>query len=74
MKYKNVNDRLEELARNYLEIPSFYTSELSEKHEVSGQQLEKALKAAYLIGEKNGYSNGFGDAKYACNCSLDHFI
>ncbi len=31
-------------------------------------QLEKALKAAYLAGEKCGYKHGFKDATTACDC------
>ncbi len=61
MKHKNLNQKLEEIARAHLGIDVF--SQIP--------TLEKSLKEAYLLGEKVGYKHGFSDAKEACLCNLE---
>jgi len=69
MKYKNIHERIEDIARRYLGIDSLKNIQ---RGEFTTYQVEKALKAAFSMGEKLGYSHGFKDAKEACNCSFEH--
>jgi len=70
MKHKNLNQKLEEIARTHLGIDIFSKALIFDSHEITNRQVEKALRAAYLLGEKSGYKHGFGDAKEACDCVL----
>lgn len=70
MKHKNLNQRLEEIARTHLGIDVFSKALIVDSHDITNRQIEKALKAAYLLGEESGYKHGFGDAKEACDCDL----
>jgi hypothetical protein len=74
MKNQNLHQQLEDLARLHLRVMSLHKSKHSEVYTVSVQQIEKALRSAFLKGEKIGYKQGFSDAKQACNCSLDDII
>lgn len=73
MKHKNLNNRLEEIARINLGINIFSKALLFDSHVITNRQIEKALKSAYLLGEKSGYKHGFGDAKEACDCDLHDY-
>ena len=69
MKIENIHNKILQIAKTYLNIYSFYN-----KHEltsVSVGSVEKALKTAFLQGERLGYEHGFNDAKEACECSLE---
>jgi Rad3-related DNA helicase len=74
MKHKNLNQKLEEIARTHLGIDVFSKAPSFDSHEITNRQIEKALKAAYLLGEKSGYKHGFSDAKEACPCSLEEEV
>jgi len=74
MKHENIHKKLEELSRNYLAIFSLHKSQHDELHEVSVKQVEKALKSAFLVGERFGYKYGFEDAKQAYECSLEEKV
>jgi hypothetical protein len=72
MKVKDVNKKLEEIARKYCGVASLkHIQQGEEIQTITIYQLEKALKSAFLSGEKAGYKQGFSDAKQACNCILD---
>jgi len=74
MKHKNLNQQLEEIARTHLGIDVFSKALVVDTHDITNRQIEKALKAAYLLGEKSGYKHGFGDAKEACDCELHEHL
>ena len=74
MKTQSVHQKIEELVQNYLNIPSLHKDRRYDRHDVSVQQVEKALRAAFLMGEKLGYSHGFNDASEACDCSLEDHV
>jgi hypothetical protein len=74
MKHKNINQKLEDIARIHLGMDVFSKAPTFGSHEINNRQIEKALKAAYLLGEKSGYKYGFGDAKEACPCSMDEEV
>jgi hypothetical protein len=72
MKVKDVNKKLEDIARKYCGVASLGHIQPEEGTQtITIYQLEKALKSAFLSGEKAGYKQGFSDAKQACNCVLD---
>lgn len=70
MNHKNLNQKLEEIARKHLGVDVFDKALIIDSHDVTNLQIEKALKAAYLLGETSGYKHGFGDAKEACDCEF----
>lgn len=70
MKHKNINQKLEDIARTHLGVNVFSKAFIFDSHNLTNRQIEKALKSAYLLGEKAGYKHGFGDAKEACDCEL----
>jgi len=74
MKHKNINQKLEDVARNHLGIDVFGRAFIIDSYTVSNKQIEKALKAAYLLGEKSGYKHGYNDASEACPCSMDEEV
>lgn len=69
---KSIHQKLEEIAKNHLEIPSLHKSQQHDRYNFSIQQIEKALKYAYLMGERYGYKHGFSDARQTCDCPLDY--
>jgi hypothetical protein len=72
MKPKNINQKIEDIAKKHINI--VFTESMDDIHEVTNVQIENALKAAYLLGEKTGYKHGFKDAKVACDCILEKNI
>ena len=71
MKYKSIEQKLEEAARKHLGVTSLHNSQDGEMHKITVRQLNRALKAAYLAGEQIGYGLGFSNAKLAGDCSLE---
>ena len=65
MKQNTVHQTLEEISRKHFGVTSL---EKCEKFEVSINQIELALRSAFLSGEKIGYKYGFKDGKNICDC------
>lgn len=74
MNHKSVHQKLEDIARNQLGIGILHKSQMIDTHTLTNHQIEKALKAAYLMGERNGYKHGYEDASHLCECSMEEII
>lgn len=74
MNHKSIHQKLEDVARKYLRIGMLHKSQMIDTHTLTNCQIEKALKAAYLMGEKNGYKRGYEDASHLCECSMEEII
>lgn len=71
---KSLRGSVEEVARKYLGIPALYKRGHGGTSNLTDKQIEKSLREAFKMGEKEGYDHGFNDAKTACECSLDEQI
>lgn len=66
MKDMNINQQLDKISQK-----NFGSSCVKGRYELTILQVKKALKEAYLLGEKNGYKHGFTDASAVCDCSIE---
>lgn len=70
-KTKSLRESVEDVAKKYLGIPALYKRGYNGVSSLTDKQIEKALREAFKMGEKEGYAHGFSDAKIACDCSLE---
>ncbi len=68
---KSLHESVEDVARKYLGIPALYKRGYRGTSNLTDKQVEKALREAFKMGEQEGYTRGFSDAKIACDCSLE---
>lgn len=74
MKSISIHQKLEEVARKHLGLTTLNRLHQGDTYIVSAHQIEKALKAALMMGEQSGYMNGYKDATSICkklNVSVD---